>query len=124
MAWRRCDVFDVREMLRRLRLGESTRAVARGLGVSRNTIREYVAWFETEALLARGAVVLPSLAELEERLARAEPVAESPRLMPYREEIAELVGVGLQVKVAWGRFSSSHVRIPSPETTRPHGNRN
>lgn len=41
MAGRRCDVLDVREMLRRLRLGESARAVAKGLGVSRNTVREY-----------------------------------------------------------------------------------
>lgn len=42
MAGRRCDVLDVREMLRRLRLGQSARAVAKGLGVSRNTVREYV----------------------------------------------------------------------------------
>ncbi len=106
MAGRRCDVLDVREMLRRLRLGESARAVAKGLGVSRNTVREYVAWFETEGLLAGDA--LPSTAELEARLARAEPVAQPPRLMPYRDEIAELVGAGLQVKVAWERFSGAH----------------
>ncbi len=35
-------MLDVREMLRRLRLGQSARAVAKGLGVSRNTVREYV----------------------------------------------------------------------------------
>jgi len=80
-------MLDVREMLRRLRLGESARAVARGLGVSRNTIREYMVWFEAEALLAGDATALPSSAELEERLARAEPVAEPPRLIPYRGEI-------------------------------------
>ena len=108
MAGRRCDVLDVREMLRRLRLGESARAVAKGLGVSRNTVREYVAWFEAEALLVDDAAVLPSAAELEERLARAEPVAEPPRLMPYRDEIAELISAGLQVKVVWERFSSTH----------------
>src|SRR5512143_1565726 len=102
---RRCDVLDVREMLRRLRLGESARAVAKGLGVSRNTVREYVAWFEAEGILAGDATVLPSAAELEERLARAEPVAEPPRLMPYRDEIAELVDAGLQVKGGGGGVS-------------------
>jgi len=108
MAGRRCAVLDVREMLRRLRLGESARAVAKGLGVSRNTIREYAAWFEAESLLAGDATALPSAGELQQRLARTEPVAQPPRLMPYRDEIAELVGAGLQVKVAWERFSSAH----------------
>ena len=75
MAGRRCDVLDVREMLRRLRLGESARAVAKGLGVSRNTVREYVAWFEAERLLPGDAAALPSATDLDERLARAEPVA-------------------------------------------------
>jgi transposase len=108
MAGRRCDVLEVREMLRRLRLGESARAVAKGLGVSRNTVREYVSWFEAEKLIPGDATALPSAAELEERLTRAEPVAQPPRLMPYRDEIAELIGAGLQVKVAWERFSSAH----------------
>jgi transposase len=59
MAGRRCDVLDVREMLRLVRLGESARAVAKGLGVSRNTVREYVVWFEAEKLLPRDAAALP-----------------------------------------------------------------
>ncbi len=108
MAGRRCDVLDVREMLRRLRLGESARAVAKGLGVSRNTVREYVAWFEAEKLLPGDPATLPTAAELDERLSRAEPVQPPPRLMPYRDEIGELLGAGLQVKVAWERFSSVH----------------
>ncbi|GEJ58426.1 hypothetical protein AMYX_31670 [Anaeromyxobacter diazotrophicus] len=101
-------MLDVREMLRRLRLGESARAVAKGLGVSRNTVREYVAWLDAEGLLAGDAAALPSAGELEVRLARTEPMAQPPRLMPYRDEIAELVGAGLQVKVAWERFSTAH----------------
>jgi transposase len=116
MAGRRCDVLDVREMLRRLRLGESARAVAKGLGVSRNTVREYVAWFEAEKLLLGDTTTLPTAAELDERLARAEPVQPPPRLMPYRDEIGELVGAGLQVKVAWERFSSAHPDVRASYT--------
>ena len=101
-------MLDVREMLRRLRLGESARAVAKGLGISRNTVREYVSWFEAEALLPGEATALPPAAELAKRLARTEPVAAPPQLMPYKDEIAELIGAGLQVKVAWERFASTH----------------
>jgi transposase len=108
MAGRRCDVLDVREMLRRLRLGESARAVAKGLGVSRNTVRDYVRWFEAETLLPGDAASLPAAAELHERLARGEPVQALPRLMAYHDEIGDIVDAGLQVKVAWERFSGKH----------------
>jgi transposase len=116
MAGRRCDVLDVREMLRRLRLGESARAVAKGLGVSRNTVREYVAWFEAEKLMPGDATALPTAADLDERLARAEPVQPPPRLMPYHDEIADFLGAGLQVKVAWERFSASHPDVRASYT--------
>lgn len=116
MAGRRCDVLDVREMLRRLRLGQSARAVAKGLGVSRNTVREYVAWFEAEKLLPGDAGALPAAADLHERLARSEPVAPPPRLQPYQEEISELLGAGLQVKVAWERFSTAHPDVRASYT--------
>ena len=82
--------------------------MAKGLGISRNTVREYVAWLEAEGLLLGDPTVLPTSFELAQRLARAEPVAPPPRLMPYRDEIAELIGAGLQVKVAWERFTSAH----------------
>jgi len=51
MAGRRVDVLDLREMLRRLRLGESARTIAKDLGSSRNTVRDYAKWFEGEGLL-------------------------------------------------------------------------
>lgn len=41
MAARRCEVTDVREVLRRLRLGEPARRIARELGLSRNTVAGY-----------------------------------------------------------------------------------
>jgi transposase len=109
MAGRRCGVLDVREMLRRLRLGQSARTVAKDLGVSRNTVREYLAWFEAEGLVPGDPTALPGAAELAERLARAAPPpAPAPRLMPYREEIAALLATPLQIKVAWQRFRAAH----------------
>ncbi len=41
MAGRRCKVIDVREVLRRLRLGEPERRIARDLDLSRNTVAYY-----------------------------------------------------------------------------------
>ena len=49
---RRIDVLDIREVLRRLRLGETARQVARNLGLARGTVAKYRRWAEQEGLLA------------------------------------------------------------------------
>ena len=51
MAARRCEVTDVREVLRRLRLGEPARRIARELGLSRNTVAGYHRWARTHGFL-------------------------------------------------------------------------
>ena len=111
MAGRRCDVLDVREMMRRLRLGQSERTVAKELGVSRNTVREYHERLRREGLLSAEAPIV-SLEELTERLSR-EPVKSGPppRLLEHSEEIRALIETPLQVRVAWQRFGEAH-----PET--------
>jgi transposase len=68
MAGRRCDVLDVREMLRRLRLGQSARAIAKELGPSRNTVKDYAGRFERAGLLAGDPIALPTATELEQLL--------------------------------------------------------
>ena len=56
MAGRRKSVLDVREMLRRLRAGDSDRRIARELSVSRVTVKKYrkqakeKGWLEQEKL--------------------------------------------------------------------------
>jgi hypothetical protein len=120
MAGRRCDVLDVREMLRRLRLGESARTIARDLGSSRNTVRGYASWFEDEGLLD-AAAPLPTAEALSVRLAavKCDAVRPSPRLLPYRHDVGALVGAGLEIKVAWQRFTAGHpdVRVSRPGLT-------
>jgi hypothetical protein len=44
MAGRRSPVTDIREILRRLQLGERARRIARDLEVSRNTVAHYQRW--------------------------------------------------------------------------------
>jgi transposase len=109
MAGRRCDVLDVREMLRRLRDGDSSRRVTRDLGVSRNTIKEYRRRFERRGWLDV-TVPLPTAEEIERELELDRPTAAAtpPRLMEFKDEITDLIATPLEIKVAWQRFSSRH----------------
>src|SRR5512134_294833 len=51
MAGRRSPVTDIRELLRRLQLGEPDRRIARDLGLSRNTVARYRQWAKDQGLL-------------------------------------------------------------------------
>jgi len=51
MAGRRSPVTDIREIVRRLQLGEPDRRIARDLGVGRNTVARYREWADKHALL-------------------------------------------------------------------------
>jgi transposase len=51
MAGRRSTVTDIREIVRRVQLGEPDRRIARDLGVSRNTVAHYRLWAERHGLL-------------------------------------------------------------------------
>ena len=84
MAGRSKDVLDIREMIRRLRLGEGNRALARDLGVSRNTIAKYRELAQAQGWLATEAV--PDTAVIAAQLAAAEREAPGPSstVEPYR----------------------------------------
>jgi Mu transposase, C-terminal domain len=49
-------VIDIREILRRLHLGEPDRRIARDLGVSRNTVAHYRVWATRHGVLKRNAL--------------------------------------------------------------------
>src|SRR3989442_11095248 len=59
MAGRRSPVSEIREILRRLQLGERARRIARDLDVSRNTVAHYRRWAATQGLLT-GALPEPA----------------------------------------------------------------
>jgi len=68
MAGRRSPVTEIREILRRLQLGERARRIARDLEVSRNTVAHYRVWAARHAVLEGGALPDPAtLAGLLER---------------------------------------------------------
>jgi hypothetical protein len=80
-------VLEIREIVRRLRLGETERRIGRDLGVGRNTVARYRAWAEERGFLAAGD--LPSAAELESARATA-PAAETPLVAPPSKAAARL----------------------------------
>ena len=61
MPGKRKDTMDIREILRRLRKGQSDRAVAKALGVDRKTVGRYRKWAAEQDLLEG---TLPPLSEL------------------------------------------------------------
>jgi transposase len=97
--------MDVREMLRRFREGESDRAVARALQVSRNTVRRYRKWAAKYGLLD-GA--LPSLGDLhdlvEATLGSASPPQNVSSVEPYAELVVKLRKQGVEIAAIWERL--------------------
>lgn len=102
MAARRMSMNDVREVIRRLRLGQSERAIARDLGCGRNTVACYRGLAAAHDLLEGP---LPTEAELSRLLAdrrREElPAQEQSLVEPHREQVRRLVEAGVEAKAIW-----------------------
>jgi transposase len=90
--------MDIREILRRLRKGQSDRAVAKALGVDRKTVGRYRNWAVEQGLL-EGA--LPPLSDLHqlvnETLNTALPPQNVSSVERYRELVEKLRREGIEV---------------------------
>jgi transposase len=91
VAGRRADVLDIREIIRRLQVGEHDRRIARDLGASRKTIQKYRAWAEGHGVLTGP---LPDPETLQALLTTTVPVGRPPMqpstVAPYRDRIVAL----------------------------------
>jgi transposase len=98
-------VLDIRELIRRVHLGEGDRRVARDLGVSRKTVVKYREWADREGVLAGP---LPGPAELLARLNGSLPVVPPPRAVstvePYREKVVDLRRQGVECRAILNRL--------------------
>lgn len=96
-------MLDIRELIRRLQLGETTRQVAQDLGVGRRTVMKYHAWAEREGLMSGP---LPSPGELQTRLKATLPVSAPPRgvskVEPYREKVVALRQQRVEARAIYG----------------------
>jgi transposase len=102
MAYRELSRMHVQEVIRRWQRQESQRGIARGTGLSRVTVRRYIAQAEQLGLSQTGPSPteeqLIELARLAQHgLAHARPQPTSEVLQPYAERLARWLADGLQL---------------------------
>jgi transposase len=91
--------LDIREVIRRLQLGEGDRRIARDLQVSRKTVGKYREWAAAQGLLAGP---LPDPATLQAALATTLPVVRPPTMPssvePFRDRVVALRALGVECR--------------------------
>ena len=109
MAGRRSPVTDIREILRRLQLGEPNRRVARDLGISRNTVARYRVWAARHGVLDGGPLPAPAtLAELLTPAPSERPAHEQSLVEPWRERVLALHERGVEGQAIWQLLVEEH----------------
>jgi transposase len=101
-------VTDVREILRRLRLGERERRIARDLGLSRNTVAHYRRWAAARGLLAGE---LPDAATLAALLEPGPTAAAPPApscVEPFRAQVVAWHAQGVEGQAVWQLLVEQH----------------
>jgi transposase len=102
-------VTDIREILRRLHLGEPDRRIARDLGVSRNTVAHYRVWAARHGVLAGGPLPdAATLAALLERAPTERPAHEQSLVEPLRERVLALHTRGVEGQAIWQLLVEEH----------------
>jgi len=69
--------MDIREIIRRFRMGEGIRRIAFDLGICRNTVKKYRAWARDQGLLEGPPGELPGLKLIDEKLRAGSAVTAS-----------------------------------------------
>ena len=109
MAGRRSSVTDIREILRRLQLGEPDRRIARDLDVSRNTVARYRVWAARHGVLDGGPLPeAATLAGLLERPPATRPAHEQSLVEPWRERVLALHAQGVEGQAIWQLLVEAH----------------
>ena len=91
MPGRRTDTMDIREIIRRLRAGESERQIAKAMGVNRKTAGRYHRWAQEHGLLTGALPPLEALQALVEKTWRVSaPPQNVSTVEPYREVVTRL----------------------------------
>jgi transposase len=93
MPEKRKNTMDIREMLRRMRKGQSDRTIAKTMKMNRKTVGRYRAWATKQGLLEGP---LPSLSELQQRL--EETMASPPPVVALRERKVEVAAIHERLK--------------------------
>jgi transposase len=102
-------VTDIREILRRLQLGEPDRRIARDLDVSRNTVARYRVWAKRHGVLEGGPLPdAATLAALLEPAPTARPAHEQSLVEPWRERVLAWHERGVEGQAIWQLLVEEH----------------
>jgi len=98
----------LRDLIYRLRQGDSERRIAQDLRVSRPTVHKYKLWAEANGYL-EPSQPLPELAEL---LAALGPAPQPPQmtssLVPYQAVVEQLLDQNVELTAIWQRLHDNH----------------
>lgn len=109
MAGRRTQVLDIREMVRRFKLDETDRQVARELETNRRTVAKYRRLAIAAGWLQRQD--LPTAVEIEQiRAATSPPMHGYPEstVEPHRVRVKELLDLGVEATAIWQILRDQH----------------
>ncbi len=108
MAGRRSPVSEIREILRRLQLGERARRIARDLGVSRNTVAHYRRWAAKHGLLLGPLPEPAALAALLAAPPGERPAQEQSLVEPFCEQVLAWHAQGVEGQAIWQLLVERH----------------
>ncbi|MFU8773795.1 MAG: IS21 family transposase [Anaerolineales bacterium] len=98
----------IKDIIHRLRCGESERQISRDLGISRPTVHKYKLIATTEGFLDidKKSLDLDRLAEV------VGPTPSPPKtpssLEPYKEVVGQMIEQGIEMTAMWQRLRSDH----------------
>lgn len=105
MPGRRKDIMDIRELLRHIRATQSDRQVQAATDIDRRTVKKYRAWAKEQGLLEGP---LPSVEELQQRVAESLPASLPPQNVStverYREVVKKLRESGAEISAVYERL--------------------
>ena len=98
MPGKRTDTMNVREILRRIRAGQSNRAIARETGINRKTVGRYHAWAREQGLLEGELPPLDKLQrQMEATLKETTPPQNVSSVEVYRDVVIKMRKQGVEI---------------------------
>ena len=102
-------MLDIREVIRRLQLGETDRQIARDVQVSRKTVSKYRVWAQQHDVLI---APLPDPATLQAHLKTTLPVSTPPatpsKVTPFRDQVVTLRQRGVECRAIYDILREQH----------------
>lgn len=119
----RLNVDRIRDLIYRLRAGESERRISRDMGIARKTVRKYHQWAQEQGYLGSD-VPLPDLSILVDDLGDPpQPPRQDSSLEPYDAVVRELLDQGCQMTVIHARLCSDYGYTGSYSSVRRYVHR-